>query len=141
MRRSFQKALAAICLLAVLAGLAAGWCSPERRVARYVTAHRAELQEAMDRYFEQGQHLSCGSGILSANDWPGQHPMVEYLLFTGATGYYGFYYSPDDVPLAFQNVPVPLTETADGWQWQGKGDNRGITRRLSPQWFFFEAHF
>ena len=80
-------------------------------------------------------------GILSANDWPGQHPMVEYLLFTGAAGYYGFYYSPDDVPLAFQNVPVPLTETADGWQWQGKGDNRGITRRLSPQWFFFEAHF
>ena len=141
MRRSFQKALAAICLLAVLAGLAAGWFAPERRVTRYVNAHRAELQEAMDRYFEQGQHLSYGSDILAANDWPGQHPMVEYLLFTDAAGYYGFYYSPDDVPLAFQNVPVPLTATADGWQWQGEGDNHGVTRRLSPQWFFFEAHF
>ena len=49
MRRSLRKFLPAICLLAVLAGLAAGWFSPERQAARYVKAHQAELQEAMDR--------------------------------------------------------------------------------------------
>ena len=140
MRRSLRKFLPAICLLAVLTGLASGWFSPERQAARYVKAHQAELQEAMDLYFEQGQRLSCGSGILAVNDWPGQHPMVEYLLFTAVPGYHGFYYSPDDVPLAFQNFPVPLTETADGWRWQGEGDNHGRTCRLAPRWFYFEAH-
>ena len=56
-------------------------------------------------------------------------------------GYHGFYYSPDDVPLAFQNTAVPLEETADGWTWRAEGDNRGFTRRLAPGWYYFEAYF
>ena len=66
--------------------------------------------------------------------------MVEYILLTGS-GYYGFYYSPDDVPLAFQNVPVPLEETSTGWQCQAEGDDHGFTYRLSPGWYYFEVHF
>lgn len=114
--------------------------TPERRVTRYVEAHQSELQAAMDAYFDQGQPLAYDGDIPAVNDWPGKHPMVEYLLFAGA-GYYGFYYSPDDVPLAFQNAPVPLEETGGGWQWQGEGDDHGSTRRLSPRWYTFEAHF
>lgn len=67
--------------------------------------------------------------------------MVEYVLPALRPGYYGFYYSLDDVPLAFQNVPVPLEETTDGWTWRAEGDNHGLTRRLSPHWYYFEAHF
>ena len=88
----------------------------------------------------RGQPLSYDGAIPAVNHWPGQHPMVEYILLTGF-GYYGFYYSPDDVPLAFQNVPVPLEESSNGWQWQAEGDDRGSTHRLSPGWFYFEAHF
>jgi hypothetical protein len=138
---SRSRRLAVLCLAAALFWLAAGWFAPERRVTRYVEAHQAELQTSMDRYFEQGQPLSYGVGILAANDWPGRHPMVEYILFTIGSDYYGFYYSPEDVPLAFQNDAVSLTELADGWQWQGEGESRGFTRRFSPRWFCFKAHF
>lgn len=127
-------------LMVLLFCLMLSQLTPEKRTARYVEAHQPELQAAMDAYFEQGQPLAYDSDIPAVNHWPGPHPMVEYLLFTGA-GYYGFYYSPDDVPLAFQNNPVPLGETSNGWQWQGEGDNHGFTRRLSPRWYYFEAHF
>lgn len=127
-------------LMVLLFCLMLSQLTPEKRTVRYVEAHQPELQAAMDAYFEQGQPLAYDSDIPAVNHWPGPHPMVEYLLFTGS-GYYGFYYSPDDVPLAFQNAALPLTENGDDWQWQGEGDNHGFTRRLSPRWYYFEAHF
>ena len=112
-----------LCLLLAL-WLILGRTAPEKRVVRYVEAHQAELQTAVDDYFLRGQH-----------------PMIEYLLFTTPGGYYGFYYSPDQVPLAFQNTGVPLVPSDGGWCWQGEGDNHGTTRLISPGWYFFEAHF
>lgn len=133
------KIAAACCALALLC-LVHSQLTPEKRVARYVSSHQSELQSSMDAYFDRGQPLSYDGAVPTVKHWPGQHPMVEYILFTGP-GYYGFYYSPDDVPLAFQNVPVPLEETSTGWQWQAGGDDHGSTRRLSPGWYYFEAHF
>ena len=126
--------------LVFLLCLALSQFTPEKRVDRYVASHLAELQAAMDDYFLQGQPLSYDGAIPAVNHWPGQHPMVEYILFTGP-GYYGFYFSPDDVPLAFQNAPISWEETPTGWQWQGEGDDHGSTRRLSPHWYYFEAYF
>ena len=133
------KALMVCCAMALLF-TALSQLTPEKRVTRYVEAHQSELQAAMDAYFDRDQPLAYDGDIPAVNDWPGKHLMVEYLLFTG-TGYYGFYYSPDDVPLAFQNAALPLTENDDGWQWQGEGDDHGSTRRLFPRWYYFEAHF
>ena len=134
------KIAAACCGLALLLCLALSQLTPEKRVARYVASHQEELQSSMDAYFHRGQPLSHDGALPAVNHWPGQHPMVECILFTGS-GYYGFYYSPDDVPLAFQNSPVPLAEASTGWQWQGEGDDHGSTRRLSPHWYYFEAYF
>lgn len=130
--------LPVFCVL--LSALTLTSCTPERRAARYAEAHREELQSDMDSYFSGEAPLTYRGPVFSAvNHWDGRHPMVEYLL-TGP-GYYGFYYSPDDVPLAFQNTDLPLAEADGGWQWRGEGDNRGFTRRLSPCWYYFEAHF
>ena len=126
--------------LVFLLCLALSQFTPEKRVDRYVASHLAELQAAMDDYFLRGQPLSYDGAIPAVNHWPGQHPMVEYILFTGP-GYYGFYFSPDDIPLAFQNAHISLEETSTGWQWQGEGDDHGSTRRLSPHWYYFEAYF
>ena len=126
--------------MAILLCIALFRSTPEKRVARYVAAHQSELQSSMDDYFNRNQPLSHDGAISAVNHWPGEHPMVEYILFTDS-GYCGFYYSPDDVPLAFQNVPVPLEETSTGWQWQAEGDDHGFTCRLSPHWYYFEAHF
>lgn len=134
------KVLVAIAIPVLLLCLLLIQPTPKKRVTRYVEAHQTELQTAVDRYFDHDQLLSYDSDIPAVNVWPGPHPMVEYLLFTGS-GYCGFYYSPDDVPLSFQNGVLPLAETDGGWEWHGEGDNRGFTSRLSPRWYFFEAHF
>ena len=76
--------------------------------------------------------------ILCVNDWPGQHSMVEYVFIEQGGRLYGFYYSPDNVPLAFQNAALPLEETPDGWRWRD-GRGSGETRQLAPRWFLFSA--
>ena len=122
-------------LLAAIVGLSL-YLTPKRRAGRYVAAHWETLQADMDAYFLRGEPLRYDAPLETVNSWPGEHPMVEYILPALRPGYYGFYYSPDDVPLALQNAAVPLEETADGWRWQD-GDVPGETRRLSPRWFSF----
>ena len=56
--------------------------------------------------------------------------------------YRGFYYAPDDAPVPFQNCGLPLTEGEDReWTWTDGTDNRGVTRRIAPRWFYYEAWF
>ena len=50
----------------------------------------------------------------------------------------GFYYSPEDVPIPYEKG-YTLREESSGWSWQGRGDNRGTTMRLTENWFYFEA--
>ena len=60
-----------------------------------------------------------------------------------SSSYYGFYYSPDDLPLA-----VDVTDTKDlvpagsgyGWKQPG-GDNRYYTERILENWYYYESHY
>ena len=74
----------------------------------------------------------------------------EYVEFyCGGSGlvpsssYYGFYYSPDDIPLA---VDVTLTDNLGprgngfGWEEPG-GDNRYYTERIMENWYYYESHY
>lgn len=63
-------------------------------------------------------------GYKHVNTWEGEHSMTELVISVRGDTYYGCYYSPDDVPLAFQNTQVTLTQ--DGqffWTWIAEGDN------------------
>ena len=117
---------------------AAIWPTPEWGAAWYVIRHQTELQADMDACFLQGKNLSYNGSFLYVNDWPGQHSMVEYVFIEQGGRLYGFYYSPDNVPLAFQNAALPLEETPDGWRWRD-GRGSGETRQLAPRWFLFSA--
>ena len=56
--------------------------------------------------------------------------------------YYGFYYSENDIPAAFQNCSKELTEYEKyKWSWTGVGDNRGTTIKIRDNWYYFEASF
>lgn len=116
------------------------WNAPERRVERFVAQNSAALEQAL------GEEMSAypeGLGIRAYNRWDGEHTMGEYLLFTRGNTYYGCYYSPDDVPLPFQNAKsVALVPDGENcWRWQGEGDNRGVTSRIMEKWYSFEAEF
>lgn len=80
-------------------------------------------------------------GVSDVSVFRGEHPMVQFETHRLGHQYSGFYYSPDDVPLPFQNAGVPLTETEYGWAWQGEGDNKGTTRRITKYWFSYTADF
>jgi hypothetical protein len=76
------------------------------------------------------------------NTWEGEHSMVEFLVTTRGDTYYGCYYSPDDVPLAFQNTAAELTQCGhDSWKWSAEGDNSGKTMKIMDHWYYFEASF
>jgi len=79
-------------------------------------------------------------GYECVNTWEGEHTMVEFLITARGDTYYGCYYSPDDVPLAFQNTDAKLTQCGhDSWKWSADGDNAGKTIKIMDHWYYFEA--
>ena len=132
---------AAIVLLAAALIAAAVWANaPERRAARFAEKNGA----AFAALAASGQALPAEYGGAKVRTWGGAHVQVDFVLGYGIGDrqYWGAYYSPDDVPLPFQNADVPLTPNGDGcWTWQGEGDNRGTTKKISENWYYFEAGF
>lgn len=99
---------------------------------------------------EEGLRMNAGVpaddvvlfGYKYVNTWEGEHSMVEFLITSRGDTYYGCYHSPDDVPLAFQNTEVELTQCGhDSWKWSAEGDNAGKTMKIMEHWYYFEASF
>ncbi|MBO6155534.1 MAG: hypothetical protein J6O60_08855 [Lachnospiraceae bacterium] len=55
--------------------------------------------------------------------------------------YYGFYYSPNDIPQSYQCEKKVVTNGDDSWKWTGGGDDGGITKKICDKWYYFEAWF
>lgn len=115
----------------------------ERRIFSMVKERRVVYEQAAHQLFEDGEVLEI-EDIESIYIFTGEHNMVEFMIdgdgLIPPAQYYGFYYSPDDVPLAFQNVNVPLTEYKENeWEWTEEGDNHGITKKITDCWYYFEA--
>ena len=79
-------------------------------------------------------------GVQAITVFDGDHTIVQFDTRSITSQYAGYYYSPDDVPVPFQNANVPLTETEDGWSWTAEGDNHGTTKRIAACWFSYEAN-
>ena len=114
--------------------------TPEKKAIQFIEKNAASFSILVD----------CGQPIPSTLDgkrvdiWDGPHTMYEFILGSGIGGtqYFGVYYSPDDVPLPFQNTNISLTANGeDSWIWQAEGDNHGMTRKITNQWYYFEASF
>ena len=142
-RKATLALLSLFACLAIVAGIGIGvFANPENRTIRYFRNHRAALEADISNTAETGRASS--SLDIPFNYWDGEHPIVEYIVvgrgLGSASRYYGFFYSFDDEPVAFQNAGAPLTPvSAQEWTWRGEGDNRGSVRRLDANWFYFEA--
>lgn len=132
MLRRHWLAAAVLVVLAVCG--AAYMARPRLQAERFVTQHGMELEE-------QIQTEGIFPEDLDVTLWDGEHPMAEVILFAWGDTYYGCYYSPDGVPLPFQNTGLPLHEEKDGWSWTAQGDNHGFTAHLEGNWYYFEASF
>lgn len=82
-------------------------------------------------------------GIWDASCWKNAN-VVEF--YTGNIGIApsshvkGFYYSADDIPIAFNAADTPLIADESGWHWEKLG-NKGKTERIIPHWFWYEVNF
>ena len=136
-KRIRTLAVLLLAALLVLGGLC-WYLQPEGRARRFVAAHAQELEARL----AAGEGVPNYPGLVTFNWWPGEHDMVEFILSALGNTYYGCYYSPDGVPLAFQNTRSELTPDGEaGWTWQAEGDNHGSTRLISGRWYYFEASF
>lgn len=129
-----------ICIL--LLAVAMIYAIPKVRVTLFVNTYH----ELFENAFAAGQGFPHGDAVLFGydyvNHWNGAHPMTEFIIMTYGSTYYGCYYSPDDVPLAFQNTDAELIESGQNlWKWTAEGDNHGETSRILAQWYFFKASF
>ena len=138
-KRVFALIAAVLCAAVLIAALRS---TPEQQTLRWLDRNRAELTQYAAAACAGAPMRSVGRG--TANYWDGEHPIVEYIVVSRgivpASSYCGVFYSPDGVPVSFQNSGETLSPVSDTeWTWQGEGDNHGTVRALGENWFYFEA--
>ena len=136
-----RKWIIAIIIVLIVA-LGSVYSIPKLRVSLFVHSYHEQIEEAL----AAGNGVPADDAVLLGydyvNSWEGAHPMTEFVIMTYGDTYYGCYYSPDDVPLAFQNADVEVTQDGhDYWEWEAEGDNHGSTSKIMEQGYFFKASF
>ena len=142
-RGSMILVIVGLVALVAIVGVASMALDAQRRIFSMVKQRQVVYEQAAHQLLEDGEVLEI-EDIESMYVFEGEHSMVEFMVdgdgMIPPAQYYGFYYSPDDVPLPFQNVKVPLTEYKENeWEWTDEGDNRGITKKITECWYYFEA--
>lgn len=67
-----------------------------------------------------------------------QYTVNAYGLPSAGT-YYGFYYSPDDEPAAYQNIDCRLMEDGDNrWSWSKDGAS-GVTYKICDKFYYYKV--
>lgn len=115
--------------------------TPKRKTLNYFYANKDILMKDIS----ENKTPACSLDI-TFHYRHGEHPIMEYVIdgqgLVSSSKYYGFFYSYDGKPVAFQNSDielVPISETE--WEWNEKGDNHGYVEWMEGNWFYFEASF
>lgn len=85
----------------------------------------------LDGIFKSQASESDETGIV-------QYTVNAYGL-PSAGAYYGFYYSPDDEPAAYQNIDCRLKEDGENrWSWNKDGAS-GVTYKICDKFYYYKA--
>lgn len=136
--------LAALIILAVYAVKYIS--NPERRIRSFINQNSKELVTIAEAYLNSDAVTKTYKGVEVEQTFRGSHDIVQFYYggvgIVPASKYYGFYYSPDDVPTAYQNANCSLSAVSDDeWEWSDGTDNGGRTIKLFKDWFYYEAWF
>ncbi len=147
--RKIKKKMVVKILLVVGAILFLKWYSnPERRIFAMVERNLEKYEVAAQQMIS-GEITASGvkaPGVHDVDVIKGEHLIVDFFV-TGyglapSGGYYGFYYSPEDLPMMYMDDMAKLTEYEPGaWKWQGVGDNDGVIKKITDCWYYYEATF
>lgn len=144
----------------------------EKRAERLVMRYEAKLTTIAEEYLAadagtkqkmlEKQQISWHGAKLS-----GLFPETVVAFYLGGFGlapsstYYGFYYSPDDIPVGTGEGTLHEirsekvedvkhdnteqdnleTEKGDHWEWQGYGDNGGEIVKIKAHWYYYKCWF
>ena len=115
---------------------------PKLRISLFVNMYHELIEEGLTAGHGVPADDAVLLGYKAVNSWDSSHPMTEFVIVSWGNTYYGCYYSPDNVPLAFQNTDAELTQNGHNyWEWSAEGDNRGETSKIMDCWYFFKASF
>lgn len=121
--------------------------NPERRIKNFINKNNKELAIIADSYLNYDTTIKTFKGVKVEGIFRGNNDIIQFYYggvgIVPASKYYGFYYSPDDVPAAYQNIKCNLTTVFnDEWKWsEVSTDNGGRTIRIMKNWFYYEAWF
>ena len=116
--------------------------NPKLRTTLFVHAYHDLMEEGFANHSGVPADEAVLLGYKYMNSWDAEHPMTEFLIMSRGDTYYGCYYSPDGVPLAFQNTDTTLVQNGHNyWEWRAEGDNHGSTSLILGNWYYFEASF
>ena len=105
----------------------------------FVNKNESELKKVAESYLK-GENISYPNKIKSVYVYKSENNIVEFSIGSKVKQYCGFYYSENDVPVAFQNAPVELQQLeTDKWEWKAEGDNKGKTIKIKDNWYYYEA--
>lgn len=113
-----------------------------KEISSYVTENESEFKEIALKYLND-EKIEFPNRINSVDVFENEHSIVQFSVKSLSKQYVGFYYSVDDVPMAFQSAPIELKPTSNNvWVWkEDSGDNRGRTIRIKENWYYYEAIF
>lgn len=135
-------------LLAVMLLVAVVVFNPNAKynVKRYIKNNNAELTSVAENLLSE--NISVNSEY---NGWKldffstSDTPVVQFTVKSGgivpSSGYKGFYYSPEDVPIGFQGIETEFIADGDRWLYSYEGDNQGFTEKIIDNWYWFEIIF
>lgn len=126
----------------------------EKRIQKFVLRNEEELTEFTKNYLavEQRERRHMFEEWKEENGYSvqltGLFPEDVVAFYMGGFGlvpsavYYGFYYSPEDIPVGTgEGQLVKAEEDSACWSWQGYGDNGGEIRRIKPKWYYYKCWF
>lgn len=113
-----------------------------KEIAEYVIENEEKLEGIAKKYINK-ETTEFPNKIDSVNVFEGNNTtIVEFCVNSLRKQYSGFYYSVDNIPVAYQNAPMELVHIEENvWEWDAVGDNFGRTIKITDYWFYYEARF
>lgn len=142
-----KKIVGVVCLFLMIGTLiscSSGLTEKEDIINLFSKNETLFIEAVQTKNFERVENIR-GIQSVTVSEYP------DYIDFScggygmgSQTGYYGFFYSPDDNVTAV-DVAGPrdeLVEDGNGYRWEEKnGDNIYYVEQIGDHFFYYEAHF
>ncbi|MDO4168865.1 MAG: hypothetical protein Q4D45_03105 [Lachnospiraceae bacterium] len=115
-------------------------------ISSYVTTNDTKLTEFSIQYLNHETKEKKFDDVEVDGIYGDKHKIVQFYYsgegIAPASIYYGFYYSPDDVPSDFDGMGYDLSKVSDNeWEWSAEGDDGGYTKKIMDGWYYYEAWY